>query len=236
MSNANSLQTERARSLILAFAVSRSSSEFCRFLAIVSLRDLKARAAMLVRRDLDGALRLHGQHGLVSKRVNGGDHQIVEEKLLQEAITERRIIQCNETATDRGFLAIPFNTSSPVQGAVGIGFAMDSRSLTLSTIELELIQLLGELIAVNSLPRMRATGLLSKIYFDSDHADAQTEFSARQLRILDEMAIGRTNVQIAKALAVSESTIKQETVKIFKLLGVSNRQRAVSICKEMGVI
>lgn len=236
MSNAGSLQTERARSLILAFAVSRNSSEFCRFLAIVSLRELRARTTMLVRRDLDGSLRLQGQHGLVSKRVDGSGHQIVEEELLQRAINDGKILEAQEPTSDRSFLAIPFNASSPVQGAVGIGLAIEARSIDLSTVELELIQLLGELIAINSLPRMRATGLLSKIYFDSDHSDEQYEFSARQLRILDEMAIGKTNLQIAKALAVSESTIKQETVKIFKLLGVSNRQRAVSVSKEMGII
>lgn len=236
MSNAGSLQTERARSLILAFAVSRNSSEFCRFIAIVALRDLKARTALLVRRDLDGSLRLHGQHGLVSKRIDGSEFQIVEEDLLQRAITERRIIEACEASSNRGFLAIPFNANSPVEGAVGIGFAIDARTVTLSSVELELIQLLGELIAVNSLPRMRATGLLSKIYFDSDHPEEQTEFSVRQLRILDEMAIGKTNAQIAQTLSLSESTIKQEAVKIFRMLGVSNRQRAVSISKEMGII
>jgi DNA-binding NarL/FixJ family response regulator len=50
------------------------------------------------------------------------------------------------------------------------------------------------------------------------------------------MAIGKTNAQIARTLNVSESTIKQECVRLFKVLGVSNRQRAVAIGKEMGII
>lgn len=234
MSNAGSLQTERARSLILAFAVSRNSSEFCRFLAIVALRDLKARAAVLVRRDLDGSIRLHGQHGLINKRGSSTDIRTFEEEQLQRAIDEQHIAYSD--SSDRGFVAIPFNTSSPVQGALGISFATQTVADKLTRVELELLQLLGELTAVNSLPRMRATGMLSKIYFDSEIAEEATEFTARQLRILDEMAIGRTNAQIANELSLSESTIKQEAVKVFRMLGVSNRQRAVAASKEMGII
>ena len=236
MSNSGSLQTERARSLILAFAVSRNCSEFCRFLAIVALRDLKARTALLVRRDLDGTLRLHGQHGLTSKRVDGSEFQILEEASLQQAIQLQNVIETSEPSSNRSFLAIPFNSSSPVQGAIGLAFSLEGGKVPLSSVELDLIQILGELIAVNSLPRMRATGMLSKIYFDSEIVEETSEFTARQLRILDEMAIGRTNSQIANSLAMSESTVKQEAVKIFRMLGVSNRQRAVSVSKEMGII
>lgn len=236
MSNAGSLQTDRARALILAFAVSRNSSEFCRYLAVVSLRDLKARTALLVRRDLDGTLRLHGQHGLVNRRTELAQLPLREENHLQHAIDHQRVVVVSDGSHDRCFLAIPFNTGSPVLGAIGIGFADDAKSITLTQAELELIQLLGELMTVNSLPRMRATGILTKIYFDSEIESEQNEFTIRQLRILDEMAIGRTNAQIAKTLALSESTIKQEAVKIFRLLGVNNRQRAVSVSKEMGII
>jgi DNA-binding NarL/FixJ family response regulator len=50
------------------------------------------------------------------------------------------------------------------------------------------------------------------------------------------MAIGKTNSQIARSLNLSESTIKQEAVRLFKILGVNTRQRAVSVGKEMGII
>jgi DNA-binding NarL/FixJ family response regulator len=50
------------------------------------------------------------------------------------------------------------------------------------------------------------------------------------------MAIGKTNGQIARDLNLSESTIKQESVRIFRILGVNTRQRAVSVGKEMGII
>ena len=78
--------------------------------------------------------------------------------------------------------------------------------------------------------------LLPKLYFDSLELDEVSALTDRQLRVLDEMEIGKTNAQIARTLNVSESTIKQECVRLFKVLGVSNRQRAVAIGKEMGII
>ena len=91
-------------------------------------------------------------------------------------------------------------------------------------------------MAINSMPRIRTSGVLAKLYFDSLEFDDVSALTDRQLRVLDEMAIGKTNSQIARTLNLSESTIKQECVRLFKVLGVSTRQRAVAVGKEMGLI
>lgn len=83
---------------------------------------------------------------------------------------------------------------------------------------------------------MRTSGALSKLYFDSSDLEEISAITHRQLRVLDEMAIGKTNGQIARSLNMSESTIKQESGRVFKILGVNSRQRAVSVAKEMGLI
>lgn len=135
-----------------------------------------------------------------------------------------------------GFIALPFSPTGDVPGALGITFRRELSSFQIPDAELELLQLLSELIAVNSLPRIRATGLLSKLYFDTEDLEDISAITPRQLRVLDEMAIGKTNGQIARSLNLSESTIKQESVRIFRILGVNTRQRAVSAGKEMGLI
>jgi DNA-binding NarL/FixJ family response regulator len=86
------------------------------------------------------------------------------------------------------------------------------------------------------MPRIRTSGILAKLYFDSLELDDISALTDRQLKVLDEMAIGKTNAQIARTLNVSESTVKQECVRLFKVLGVSTRQRAVAVGKEMGII
>lgn len=57
---------------------------------------------------------------------------------------------------------------------------------------------------------------------------ANGEFlSPRQMRILDLMAQSFTNPQIAKELGFSESTVRQETMRIYQILQVSGRKDAI---------
>ena len=54
----------------------------------------------------------------------------------------------------------------------------------------------------------------------------------RQLLILKMMNEGRTNIVISELLGYSESTIRQETIKIFTKLGCSGREEASIIYRE----
>jgi len=150
----------------------------------------------------------------------------------------QKLVEVQETTPEGEpsglFVAMPFSPTGDVPGALGITFRKNP--VLIPEAELELLKLLSELIAVNSLPRMRASGLLSKLYYDTENLEEVSAITPRQLRVLDEMAIGKTNGQIARSLNVSESTIKQESVRIFRILGVNTRQRAVSAGKEMGLI
>lgn len=58
----------------------------------------------------------------------------------------------------------------------------------------------------------------------------------RQYEILIGMAKGQTNAAIAQQLILSESSIKQESVRIFRALGVGTRQQAVAKAKATGLL
>ena len=62
------------------------------------------------------------------------------------------------------------------------------------------------------------------------------ELTGRQLQILDFMADGLTNVEISRKLLLSESTIRQESVRIYRTLETDNRQDAVSKGRAAGLI
>jgi DNA-binding NarL/FixJ family response regulator len=47
------------------------------------------------------------------------------------------------------------------------------------------------------------------------------------MQTLIDMAHGKTNLVIAQEMILSESSIKQESVKIFRAMGVGTRQQAV---------
>jgi DNA-binding CsgD family transcriptional regulator len=58
----------------------------------------------------------------------------------------------------------------------------------------------------------------------------------RQLQILDGLADGLTNRQIASQVHLSESTVGKETMKIYKELRAKNRNDAGAIAKTLGLL
>lgn len=58
----------------------------------------------------------------------------------------------------------------------------------------------------------------------------------RQLKVLYLMSLGKTNAEIAQELILSESSIRQETVKIYRILGVSSRSEATKRAVHLGVL
>jgi DNA-binding CsgD family transcriptional regulator len=65
---------------------------------------------------------------------------------------------------------------------------------------------------------------------------APEQLTTRQIQIIQLIGAGLTNGQIGKELALSESTIRQETIKIYKSLGVSGREEALKSAKKMGLV
>ncbi|BDP99797.1 LuxR C-terminal-related transcriptional regulator [Aquiluna sp. KACHI24] len=62
------------------------------------------------------------------------------------------------------------------------------------------------------------------------------ELTDRQRQVLSYMALGQTNAEIARVMLLSESTIRQETVRIYRALGVNSRTEASKKGKALGLI
>lgn len=60
--------------------------------------------------------------------------------------------------------------------------------------------------------------------------------SSRELQVLTQVAAGASNRQIARALVVSEATVKSHLVHIFTKLGVDSRTAAVSAARSAGLL
>ena len=70
----------------------------------------------------------------------------------------------------------------------------------------------------------------------SNSSPSPESLTDRQLTVLRLMAEGKTNSQIAQELILSESTIRQETVKIYRALGVHARSEAGKRAKHLGIL
>ena len=62
------------------------------------------------------------------------------------------------------------------------------------------------------------------------------DLTTRQVQILTLIADGLTNAEIALRVLLSESTVRQETVRIYRALGVNSRIEAVAKGRSVGLI
>jgi DNA-binding NarL/FixJ family response regulator len=58
----------------------------------------------------------------------------------------------------------------------------------------------------------------------------------RQLDILQRLALGKTNKDIAREFTISPATVQTHINAIFRALAVTNRTRAVHIAGQLGLI
>ncbi|WP_291050659.1 response regulator transcription factor [Herbiconiux sp.] len=80
---------------------------------------------------------------------------------------------------------------------------------------------LAPVIASRLLDRMRAP---------------QASLSSREIEVLDLVAAGRSNTEVAADLFVSETTVKSHLAHIFTKLGVASRTAAVSVARQRGIL
>jgi DNA-binding NarL/FixJ family response regulator len=67
-------------------------------------------------------------------------------------------------------------------------------------------------------------------------ADEETFLSTREIEVLELVARGTSNKEIAKRLWVSETTVKSHMLHIFDKLGVTDRTAAVTAALKQGII
>ena len=65
--------------------------------------------------------------------------------------------------------------------------------------------------------------------------EPRIDLSARQREVLELVAEGLTNAEIAERMFLTESTIKQHLRAAYKLLGAKNRTEAAALLRESGV-
>jgi DNA-binding NarL/FixJ family response regulator len=64
----------------------------------------------------------------------------------------------------------------------------------------------------------------------------KNEFTEREIQVLEELAKGMTNREIARKLFLTEGTVKNYISNIYSKLDVTGRQRAVLKAKDQGII
>lgn len=84
-------------------------------------------------------------------------------------------------------------------------------------------------------------GVVEETYFTAargDHVEpgAEYQLSKKELEVLRELALGQTNSEIARALWISEQTVKFHLRNVYKKLGVANRSEAIRTGFNAGLV
>src|SRR5262249_7480457 len=67
-------------------------------------------------------------------------------------------------------------------------------------------------------------------------APGRIGISERELEVLEHLAAGRSNKEIALRLEVSPNTVKTHVAKLFEKLGARRRTQAILRARELGVL
>jgi DNA-binding CsgD family transcriptional regulator len=136
-----------------------------------------------------------------------------------------------DTGKEASHLALPLAKSSVPVGAMLLVMGPEMAGPPLSEPVAQLLSKLGAFF-VEVRPRLslqtRANG--------NGHHHKPEQLTTRQIQIVQLIGASLTNGQIGKELSLSESTIRQETIKIYKALGVSGREEAVDAGRKIGLL
>lgn len=140
-------------------------------------------------------------------------------------------------------LAVPLLSDLGAVGVLGMSFhdRVDPAGPTLTALE-SLAPLLGLYVELGSPPvTLPETGLSSAAIpiadFDAgDPTPGSEGLTKRQLRILRMLSKKMSNRDIALALDYSVSTIRLDTMAIFRFLGVKSRREAVEEARRRGIV
>lgn len=72
--------------------------------------------------------------------------------------------------------------------------------------------------------------------FPKDRGPAAVQLSGRELDVLQQLACGLSNPEVAASLNLSRHTVKQHTSAVYRKLGVRNRAEAASRAQELGLL
>ena len=131
-------------------------------------------------------------------------------------------------SSDDNFLIIPISNGKSLKGFI----LLELDCAQLSAEDLSLIEIMGKVSAfylLSELPELKQSNSIEKIA-------SKLQFSARQLQIINGFVEGKTNHELAEDLGFSVSTVRHETMDIFRLLGASDRKEAAKIAQERSIV
>lgn len=226
--------------LLRALNTSTTPSAFCKNLVHGLLIQEQAFAAHILYLGDNSRIQVLGAYGYTEQQTSDLASSVWSDSPAAEAIRTKRSLgfereHSGAPGVRSHNVVIPFiDASSPV-GCLGIEFAKPYAPEIVGEVFQGVFNLCG-LAALNRFVRRDGSAvedLEAPVRLESKSELALTK---RQLVVLSGMRDELSNAQIAEAMHLSESSIKQETVRLFRALGVRNRAEARRIALDRLVV
>ena len=89
--------------------------------------------------------------------------------------------------------------------------------------------------AVDSFLEVPTTARTAPAAAGDDHTGLLATLTERERQILERVALGRSNGEIANTLFISEKTVRNHLTNIFEKLGVDSRSKAIVLARDSGL-
>lgn len=153
--------------------------------------------------------------------------------VLSKAVRSRKVAV--EKTGDATLYALPIQHADVTTGVFIFNLSKELPDPVFSDEVISMLSSLGGLFMENKGLSLRVSGSVAAAA-DSGEPISVQELSSRQVKIIHLIADGLTNAEIAKKVLLSESTVRQETIRIFRILKCHSRSEAIVKARATGII
>lgn len=219
--------------------------EMCQFAVIRTFNFLNASAMFQAVLEADGNIRPVGQFGFSADVMKSWTSSNINEDIpTADALKTNNIVwvaDMHEWNRDYPHLAkyeMDFTTNTFIAWPITVrGAHLSVLGLCLRGVQaptpglISFLETIGGLFAL----QQSKSSNISTSPIEDEIVTKLNLFTRRQRDVMRLVADGLTNTQIAGELGFSESTIRQETMRIYELLGATGRADAVRMYRSVGV-
>ena len=208
---------------------SAGPADLCRQIVHSSFVPKSTRGCELFYLDSKSKLRPIASYGLSAGQNK--DLSAWDESPLSKAIREKRLVSgpVFSDGKELTVIAMPFVSNGVPIGLASVVLEDKEYKISISEDMANLFLKLGALY-IESLDFGNVSNGAGSMTVNPE------DLTTRQMTILGHIQNGLVNLEIAKILMLSESTIRQETVRIYRALGAGNRQEAVKKARALGLL
>lgn len=224
--------------LLSSLRFDKGLSGFCQNLLMGPLQAVRGAGVWLARLNSGSELEVEGESNIVGLTLMGTRVPLMGQSPLASAVRSRGLVSIdslpNEWLAEEfsggnlTYSAFPIQQNLLVRGAMMIAHGRSREDLELVTSLVDPLEIIASLTLDH--PKQ------SLLRLPGNQPSTPQQLTERQLRVLGGLQEGLTNYQVARSLNVSESTVKHETLRIYRLFGVNNRADAIEAGFQKGVI